>query len=68
MVAEFQKMLAEDRKRAGWSVKQAARRLGVSQSIYRELEAGTRTPAWETWDRICRVFGWPQTFVGGRIG
>jgi transcriptional regulator with XRE-family HTH domain len=38
-------MLAEDRKRAGWSVEQAARRLGVSQAVYRQLEAGTRTPA-----------------------
>jgi hypothetical protein len=45
-------MLAEDRKRAGWSVGQAARRLGVSQAIYREIEAGTRVPAWETWHRI----------------
>jgi transcriptional regulator with XRE-family HTH domain len=33
-------MLAEDRKRAGWTIEQAARRLGVSQAIYRELEAG----------------------------
>jgi transcriptional regulator with XRE-family HTH domain len=56
-------MLAEDRKRAGWSVEQAARRLVVTLVIYRELEAGTRTPAWETFDRICRTFGWPQTFA-----
>jgi hypothetical protein len=41
-------MLEEDRKRAGWSVGQAAWRLGVSI---------------ETWDRICRMFGWPETFV-----
>ena len=31
---------------------------------YRELEAGTRSPNWETFDRICKVYGWPQTFVG----
>jgi transcriptional regulator with XRE-family HTH domain len=35
-------MLAEDRERAGWSVEQAARRLGVSAGIYREIEAGER--------------------------
>jgi DNA-binding XRE family transcriptional regulator len=57
-------MLAEDRTRAGWSVEQAARRLGVSAVIYREIEDGTRTPAWETWDRICKMFRWPRTFVG----
>jgi transcriptional regulator with XRE-family HTH domain len=36
-------MLAEDRKRAGWTVEQAARRLGVSAAVYREIENGTRT-------------------------
>ena len=56
-------MLAEDRTRRGWSVEQAARRLGVSAAIYREIEAGMRTPNWETWDAICRTFGWQQTFV-----
>jgi hypothetical protein len=29
-----------------------------------ELEAGTRWPSFETWDRICKLYGWPQTFVG----
>ena len=29
---------------------------------YRELEAGTLSPTFETWDRICKLFGWPQTF------
>ncbi|MGI8615688.1 MAG: helix-turn-helix domain-containing protein [Actinomycetota bacterium] len=38
-------MLAEDRTRAGWSAEQTARRLGVTQAIYREIEAGTRSPA-----------------------
>jgi predicted transcriptional regulator len=33
-------MLDEDRRRAGWSVGQAAWRLGVSIREYRELEAG----------------------------
>jgi hypothetical protein len=28
-----------------------------------ELEAGTRFPDFETWDRICKLYGWPQTFV-----
>jgi predicted transcriptional regulator len=57
-------MLKNDRNRAGWSVGQAAWRLGVSIREYRELEAGARSPSFETWDRICKLFGWPQTFVG----
>jgi hypothetical protein len=41
------------------------RRLGVTVREYRELEAGERWPTFETWDRICKLYGWPQTFVGG---
>jgi hypothetical protein len=26
-------------------------------------EAGTRMPDWETFDRICKLYGLPQTFV-----
>jgi transcriptional regulator with XRE-family HTH domain len=57
-------MLEQDRTRAGWSVEQAARRLGVSVREYREIEGGERSPAFETWDRICKLFGWGQTFAG----
>jgi DNA-binding XRE family transcriptional regulator len=59
MPAAFRMMPEEDRKRAGWSVGQAAWRLGVSIREYRELETGDRWPNWETWDRICKLFGWP---------
>jgi hypothetical protein len=44
-------MLEHDRRRAGWSVGQAAWRLGVSIREYRELEAGARSPTFEKWDR-----------------
>jgi hypothetical protein len=30
---------------------------------YRELEAAERWPNWETFHRICELYGWPQTFV-----
>jgi transcriptional regulator with XRE-family HTH domain len=60
----FRRMLEEDRRRAGWSVGQAALRLGVSVREYREIEAGERWPSGETFNRICQLFGWPQTFVG----
>lgn len=56
-------MLEHDRRQAGWSVGQAAWRLGMSVGEYRELEAGARSPSWETFDRICKLYGWPQTFV-----
>lgn len=38
----------------------------LSVREYRELESGARSPNFETWDRICRTFGRPQSFVDGR--
>ena len=60
----FRKMPEDDRRRAGWSVGQAARRLGVSVREYRELEAGERWPDGETFNRICELYGWPQDIRG----
>jgi Helix-turn-helix domain len=57
-------MLERDRKRDGLRVCRAAWLLGVSVREYRELEAGSHWPTFETWDRICKLYGWPQTFVG----
>jgi len=53
----------EGSTRSSWSVEQAAWRFGVSVREYRELEAGVRSPSFETWDRICKLVGWPPTFV-----
>ena len=60
----FGQLLRRDLERSGMSVGQAVWRLGVSVREYRELEAWQRWPNWETFDRICKLFGWPQTFVG----
>jgi hypothetical protein len=38
-------------------------RSGLNVREYRELEAGTRSPTFETWHRICELYGWPQTFA-----
>jgi hypothetical protein len=35
---------------------------------YRELEAGTSLPTFDTWDRICKLYGWSQSFVGKNAG
>jgi hypothetical protein len=60
-------MLQRDRERLGLREARAAWLAGVSIREYRELEAGTRFPTCETWDRICKLYGWPQTFlVNGR--
>jgi len=56
------KLLEQDRKRAGWSVGQAAWRLGVSIWEYREIEAGARWPNGRRYDRIAERFGWPRSF------
>ena len=33
----------------------------MSVGEYLGLEAGGRSPNFETWDRICKLYGWPQT-------
>jgi hypothetical protein len=38
----------------------------VTVREYRELEAGTTPPDWDTYDRISELFGWPQTFTSRR--
>ena len=53
LMATLPKMLKHDRKQAGWLVERGG--TGVSVREYRELEAGTRPPTFETWDRICNL-------------
>jgi transcriptional regulator with XRE-family HTH domain len=63
----FGDMLRRDRERWGLSVAQAAWRFGVRPSEYREIEAGTRWPDFDTYGCIAELFGWPEAFiVGGR--
>jgi hypothetical protein len=57
-------MLRRDRDRYGFRVCRTAWPFGVSVREYRELEAGERWPDSVTWDRICKLYGWSQTFVG----
>jgi DNA-binding XRE family transcriptional regulator len=59
-------MLKHDRERAGLSVPRTAWLLGVKVSEYRRIESEEAYPSWETWDAICKTFGWGQTFVGLR--
>jgi hypothetical protein len=65
-VAAFPSMLERDRRREGLRVCRAAWVLGLSVAEYRQLEAGTRSPTFETWDRICKLYGWPQTFIASK--
>jgi DNA-binding XRE family transcriptional regulator len=64
LVAAFPDLLKKDRERRGFTIGQVAWRLGVEPQEYRTLEDGKRTPNFETWDRICKLYGWPQTFLG----
>jgi hypothetical protein len=53
-VAALPTMLAEDRRRSGWSIEQAAWRLGITVREYRE--PAERWPDRETYDRIAAAF------------
>ena len=59
-------MLERDRIRFGFTVGQAAYRLGLTPAQYRELLEDPRWMAFETWQRACDLYGYPQTFAGSR--
>jgi hypothetical protein len=56
-------MMQLARRREGLRVCRASWLVGVSVREYREIEAGDRFPDSDTWDRICKLYGWPRTFV-----
>jgi hypothetical protein len=37
-------------------------------SQYRELQASDCYPDFDTYDRICKLFGWPETYAGRATG
>ncbi len=59
----FATMLRRDRERNGLRIARASWLVGVSVQEYRDLEAGTKRPDGDTYERVAELFGWPQTFV-----
>ena len=52
-------MMQRDRKREGLRICRAAWLLGGTVREYRALEAGEAVPDFDTWSRICKLYGWP---------
>jgi hypothetical protein len=65
-LAAYPTMMQHDRRREGLRVCRAAWLLGVTVRKYREMEAGDRVPEFDVWDRLCELYGWPQTFYPAR--
>jgi transcriptional regulator with XRE-family HTH domain len=63
-MAAFPALLRTHRERRGFTIGQVAWRLGAKPQEYWELEASSRLPDFETYERISELYGWPQTFVG----
>jgi hypothetical protein len=59
MPAGYIAMMIRDRARLGFSIGQAAWRLGITRQEYRELEARTRWPSSTVWERMVALYGWP---------
>jgi hypothetical protein len=53
---------AAHRRHEGLRVCRAAWLVGVTVREYREMEAGDRVPEFDTWDRLCELYGWPRSF------
>jgi DNA-binding XRE family transcriptional regulator len=62
-LAAYPGMMKRARKREGLRVCRAAWLVGISVREYREIEAGDRQPSLGTYERICKLYEWPQTFV-----
>ncbi len=52
--------LTEARKRQGWTRKNLARRVGVSESTISRIESRERVPSIEVLTRLASVLGWPD--------
>ena len=59
-------MLERYRIREGLSVPRAAYLIGLTPAEYRRILAGEPIVRFETWQRICDLYGWPQTFASPR--
>jgi hypothetical protein len=55
--------MRDDPTRLGLSVARASWLVGVRVREYRGLEEASAIHDFETWDRICKLYGWPQTFL-----
>jgi hypothetical protein len=62
-LAAYPSMMQRDRKREGLRVCRAAWLIGVTVGEYREMEAGDLVSEFDVWDRLCELYGWPQTFA-----
>jgi ribosome-binding protein aMBF1 (putative translation factor) len=56
-VTLFGDFVRRDRERSGLSTAQAAWRFCVSTRVYREIEAGTRWPDFDTYLRMSTLYG-----------
>ncbi len=59
-VAMFASMLKRDRERNGLRIARASWLVGVRVREYRELEAGTKSPDCDTYERVCELCGRPR--------
>jgi hypothetical protein len=62
VVSAFRQLMREDGERLGLSIGRASGLIGVWVREYRALEDGESYPDFETWDRICKLYGWPQAW------
>jgi hypothetical protein len=54
---------ALDPRGATGSLPDGTEDVSANESAVLPVEDEARSPSFETWDRICKLYGWPQTFV-----
>ena len=61
-------LLERDRIRFGFTVGQAAYRLGLTPAQYRALLEDPSLMTLDTWDRVAELYGWPRSFARTATG
>ena len=54
-------LMRRSREGLGLTQRRAAGFLGTSVADYSALESGEAIPSVQTWELMCRLFGWPET-------
>ena len=67
-MSQMTDLLERDRKRFGFTVGQAAYRQGVTPVQYQALLEDPAPMTFETWERICGLYGWPPNGSPGPRG
>lgn len=67
VMSKFAQRLKEERKRAGWSQGELAKRAEVTMASISHFEQGSRIPNMPTFYRLCTALGFSMDYISGAV-